>query len=222
MYFSLNLFRFINLVENSSLERRLIKGYVKRLRDEYLIKNIGLPCEITNRNFIPFNFVTLHFEKLSQMVGATRSSYEINRNLSRSDINSAAEMFMALNSCPSFYVKLYWKVIYGNESRMAKFASNIIRKAKDGFKALQYFSWIFVSMNFIIEIIFISAIRNRRSTSFKMNDLVKCLFPANYEYKVLKFIILWWTVLHQQERIAFQVGEMFKICRISWLLYICI
>ena len=135
MYFSLNLFRFINLVENSSLERRLIKGYVKRLRDEYLIKNIGLPCEITNRNFIPFNFVTLHFEKLSQMVGATRSSYEINRNLSRSDINSAAEMFMALNSCPSFYVKLYWKVIYGNESRMAKFASNIIRKAKDGFKA---------------------------------------------------------------------------------------
>ena len=44
-------------------------------------------------------------------------------------------MFIALNSCPSFYVKLYWKVIYGNESRMAKFASNIIRKAKDGFKA---------------------------------------------------------------------------------------
>ena len=44
-------------------------------------------------------------------------------------------MFIALNSCPSFYVKLYWKAIYGNESRMAQFASNIIRKAEDGFKA---------------------------------------------------------------------------------------
>ena len=43
-------------------------------------------------------------------------------------------MFIALNSCPTFYVKLYWKAIYGNESRIAKFASNIIRKANDGFK----------------------------------------------------------------------------------------
>ena len=68
------------------------------------------------------------------MVGDTRSSNEINLNLSRSNINSAAEMFIALNFCPSFYVKLYWKAIYGNESRMAKFASNIIRKAKDDFK----------------------------------------------------------------------------------------
>ena len=41
---------------------------------------------------------------------------------------------MALNSCPTFYIKLYWRAIYGNESRIAKFASNIIRKAKDGFK----------------------------------------------------------------------------------------
>ena len=68
------------------------------------------------------------------MVGDTRNFYEINRNLSRSDINSAAEMFIALNSCPSFYVKLYWKVIYVNESRTTKFASNIIRKAEDDFK----------------------------------------------------------------------------------------
>ena len=118
------------MVENS--ERRLIQGYVERLRIEYLIQNIHLTCD---GGFIPLNFISLHFEKLSQMVGDTRSSYEINRNLSRSDINSAAEMFMALNSCPSFYEKLYWKAIYGNESRMAKFASNIVRKAKDSFKS---------------------------------------------------------------------------------------
>ena len=44
-------------------------------------------------------------------------------------------MFLALNSCPSFYVKLYWKAIYGNESRMAQFATNIIQKANNDFKA---------------------------------------------------------------------------------------
>ena len=43
-------------------------------------------------------------------------------------------MFIALNLCPTFYVKLYWQLIYGNESRMTKFASNIIRKTEDGFK----------------------------------------------------------------------------------------
>ena len=67
------------------------------------------------------------------MVGY-KSSHEINRNLSRTDINSAAEMFIALNSCPSSYVKLYWKLIYGNESKITRFAANIIRKAKDDFK----------------------------------------------------------------------------------------
>ena len=118
------------MVKNSSLERRLIKDYVKRLRIEYLMKNIDLNCE---KSFIPLKKIIFHFEKLSKMVG-DKSSHEIDRNLSRSDINSAAEMFIALNSCPSFYVKLYWKAIYGNESRMAKFASNILRKAKDGFK----------------------------------------------------------------------------------------
>ena len=120
------------MVGNSILEKKLIWSYVKRLRIEYLIKNIHITCE---KSFIPSKYISLHFEKLSQMVGDTRSSYEINRNLSRNDLNSAAEMFIALNFCPSFYVKLYWKAIYGNESRMAKFASNIIRKAKDGFKA---------------------------------------------------------------------------------------
>ena len=132
VYFSLHFFRFINLVEISSLESKLIQVYVKRLRIEYLIQNIDLTCE---SSFIPSKYISLHFEKLSQMVEDTKNFNEINRNLSRSDINSAAEMFIALNSCPSFYVKLYWKLIYGNESRVAKFASNIIRKAEDGFKA---------------------------------------------------------------------------------------
>ena len=68
------------------------------------------------------------------MVGVESSGEIISSNLSKNDINFGAEMFIALNSCPSFYVKLYWKVIYGNESRIAKFSSNIIRKAKNGFK----------------------------------------------------------------------------------------
>ena len=125
--FSLNFFRFIDLVTNSNSEKRLIQDYVKRLRNEYLNKYIDLACE---EKFIPLNFISFHFDKLSELVGDTFDGFFP----SKDEINFGAEMFMALNSCPTFYVKLYWKVIYGNESRIARFASNIIRNAKDGFK----------------------------------------------------------------------------------------
>ena len=118
------------MVTNANSEKRLIQDYVKRLRIEYLLKNIHLTCE---EKLIPSNYISLHFDKLSEMVGE-RNFEEIRRNLSKDDINVGAEMFIALNSCPTFYVKLYWKAIYGNESRIAKFSSNIIRKAKDSFK----------------------------------------------------------------------------------------
>ena len=95
-----------------------------------LLKNADLTCE---GRFIPLNFISSHFDKLSQML-EDGNFHVMSRNSSKDNIDFGAEMFMALNSCPSFYVKLYWKAIYGNESRMAKFASNIIRKAKDDFK----------------------------------------------------------------------------------------
>ena len=121
-------------MENSSLEKELIWSYVKTLRIEYLLKNTELTCEKTSDKFISLEYISTHFDKLSKMVGVI-SSKEMTWNLSRSDIiNTGSEMFMVLNSCPSFYVKLYWKAIYGNESRMAKFATNIIQKANNDFK----------------------------------------------------------------------------------------
>ena len=118
------------MVESSSLEINLIWSHVKHLRIEYLTKNIDLTCE---HNLIPLQNILINFENLSQLVGV-KSSQKINRKLSKKDTNSAAKMFFTLNSCPSFYAKLYWKVIYGSESRIAKFASNIIWKANDSFK----------------------------------------------------------------------------------------
>ena len=137
------------MVKNSNSEKKLIQGYVKRLRNEYLLTNIHIACE---KMFIRSDLISLHFDKLSQMVGDGNSGPARPPGPagpagparppgppgpprpSKEDINFGGEMFMALNSCPTFYVKLYWKAIYGKESRIAKFASNIMRKAKDGFK----------------------------------------------------------------------------------------
>ena len=120
------------MVENSSLQKKVMLSYVKHLRNEYLIKHTDLTCEDA---FIPQQHILKNFKNLSQIIGVKKSQ-EISKNssINRNNINFSAEMFFALNSCPSFYVKLYWKAIYGNESRMAIFASNIIQKAKDDFK----------------------------------------------------------------------------------------
>ena len=118
------------MVESSNLEKKVLLSYVKHLRIEYLTKHTELTCE---KAFIPLQNIVNNFENLSKMVGV-QNSQETSMNLSKSNINIGAEMFLALNSCPSFYVKLYWKVLYGSEYRMAKFTLNIIRKAKDDFK----------------------------------------------------------------------------------------
>ena len=117
-----------------------IRSHVKTLRIQYLMKNSDLKCQ---DNFIPQKNILDNLDILSQMIGV-ESSEVTNRIFSKSDINVAVEMFMNLNACPSFYVRLYWKVIYGPKSRMVMLASNILKKANDVFKpkALNIFAKI--------------------------------------------------------------------------------
>ena len=96
----------------------------------YLMRNIDLACI---NSFIPGEKISNNLEKLSQILRVNISE-EMNFNLSNNELSLWGEMFMNLNSCPSFYVKLYSKAIYGIESRIAMLASNVIKKAKLDFK----------------------------------------------------------------------------------------
>ena len=83
------------------------------------------------------------------MVG-NEGSEDIKHNFSKSDLDEAAKFFFALNACPSFYEKLYSKVIYGHDSRMSMLASNILKNAKGNFKgkALKIFEKIISVLGF--------------------------------------------------------------------------
>ena len=133
-------FRFVKVLLNSKLDKKEIGSHVKTLRIQYLMKNSDLKCQ---DNFIPQKNILDNLDILSQMIGV-ESSEVTNRIFSKSDINVAVEMFMNLNACPSFYVRLYWKVIFGPKSRMVMLASNILKKSNDGFKpkALNIFAKI--------------------------------------------------------------------------------
>ena len=108
--------------------------HIKTHRFEYLKTKTNIDTEcfgtLINKQQIKNNV-----EKFSQTVNVDVSE-EIIGNLSRNDIQVGASMFYALNACPSFHLKLYWRAIYGgNEmSRMAMLASKIIKKEKGSLK----------------------------------------------------------------------------------------
>ena len=126
---------------DSSITKKKLWTHVQKIRFEFLKEHIDLSC--TQREFIYEPKIIINIEKLTHMVGI-KSSDNINKNLSKSDLQVGAEMFLALNACPSFYEKLYWKTVYGSKSRIAMLSSNIVKKAKYDFrpKAIRIFSKI--------------------------------------------------------------------------------
>ena len=85
-----------------------------------------------------FNVLKLpitHLEKLLQMTGVSNSK-EIKGNFSKSDLKECGAMFIALNSCPSFLERLYWRAFYEskNTATIALFASNIIKHSQPNLK----------------------------------------------------------------------------------------
>ena len=123
------------------MTKKEILSHIQIIRFEYLREHADLAC--TQRQFLSEPYIKTNIDKLSEMVGV-KSSYKINKNLSKSDLQVGAEMFLAVNACPSFYEKLYWKTFYGSKSRIAMLASNIVKKAKHDFrsKAMKIFSKI--------------------------------------------------------------------------------
>lgn len=119
----------------------MIISHVQNLRFNYLKKNVDLSCDIDNELFIPNEYIENNLENLSKLVEVNNFDW-VNVNLSEKEINRGAELFFALNSCPSKFVRLYWRVMYGHKSRIAMMASNIIKKADDSLrtKALRIFA----------------------------------------------------------------------------------
>ena len=104
--------------------------------------NSQVACEDT---LIPTKYISENVEKLSEMV-EVEISKEINNSFSKSEIMDCAEMFISLNSCPSYLEKLYLKVFYESKTtgKIALFTSNIVKQSKSILKskALKVFAKI--------------------------------------------------------------------------------
>ena len=125
------------------------------------MKNTDKECD---NGFIPQEYI---LNNLMVMV-LKQSDQQLNRNSSKIDLNAVGEMFVYLNACPSFYVRLYQKAIFGPKSRIAMLALNIIKKANDGFKVKA--TEIFAKISQILGFQHISH-QNKGNESFEMKAI---------------------------------------------------
>ena len=136
--------RFVNFVVNANIEEKVIWSLILNLRFEYLKKNVKPKCSnsvISDDNIL--NDFEKRILKARNNTSAEKTLYETT-NISNEELDKAARMFISLFSCPSFYEKVYWNAIFGQKSKMIMLASNILKRAKGGFriKALKMFSKI--------------------------------------------------------------------------------
>ena len=133
--------RFVNIITKKELNEEMILSHIRNLRFNYLKKNIDLTCDNQESLFIPNQHIENNLETLSKLLKVDTDG-KVDVNLSKEKINHGADLFFALNFCPSEIVRLYWRVMYGNKQRIAIMASNIIKKVNDNLriKALKIFA----------------------------------------------------------------------------------
>ena len=117
--------------KSSNFEKQVIWSFLLSLRSRNLKENINPKCDTS---ILPTEDISNNFEKFSQLVGNNDSEDVAKDGLTQKDLNEASKMFITLNSCPSFWEKLYFNAIYGPNSRMSVLASNVVKKSKDDFK----------------------------------------------------------------------------------------
>ena len=127
------------------------------------MKNTDQECD---NGFIPQKNILNNLSQMAMIL--KQSDQQLNRNSSKSNINAAGEMFVYLNACPSFYVRLYQKAIFGPKSRIAMLALNIIKEANDGFEVKA--TEIFAKMSQVLGFQHISH-QNKGNESFEMKAI---------------------------------------------------
>ena len=132
------------MVASQNIEKEVIWKVIRTVRFAFIKINSNIKC--LDGGFIPEQEIYRNYESLEQLSKVDNNSTEVLETISKETIEYGGEMFAYLNSCPSLYERLYYKIIYGSisQSRIVTLALNIGRKANKDFsqKALRILSRI--------------------------------------------------------------------------------
>ena len=118
----------MNLAASKHFDAETIQKNINSIRNEF---EVDIPCSgdlVMDKDIKKNNE---NFAKLLQI--SNISEYSV-INLTESDIQTGGEMFVALNVCPSFHLRLYKKAITGDPSRIGMLSVSILKKAPQNFK----------------------------------------------------------------------------------------
>ena len=118
------------------------------IRIEYLKTYSGKDC---SEPIINVEDIKLNLEKLSKALNISNVSNEASFDLTTEEINSAADLFISLNLCPSKFAQLYTKIIMkGPVSKILMLSLDVMKKSPPDFKpkAMKIFSNIVSVLNF--------------------------------------------------------------------------
>ena len=93
------------------LEKAHTWQHVKSIRAKYYKRNSVKNCT----GFVPDEDIKKHFDSLSLLLGVDNVTNKI-ESLSEKDISDGAEMFVYLNSCPSYWVYFYHEILDAKNS----------------------------------------------------------------------------------------------------------
>ena len=101
-------------------------------------------------NFISEKDVEQNLVKLMEVLRVFNISETVNIKLSKNKIKTGGKMFVSLNSCPSVYIILYKKILYGPQSGIAIQALNLLKSTKREFRAtaIKIFARIISSLGY--------------------------------------------------------------------------
>ena len=120
------------MVSKQILEENTAWEKIRTKRFDYVKRNADIEC--IEGNTISKEDINSNYEKLSEMLKAWNVTDQVKKNTTRDKIEIGGKMYATLNSCPSFFERLYHKVIYGQQLQTPILSLNILRKTKGDFK----------------------------------------------------------------------------------------
>ena len=183
MLVNIILYRFVNLLShNQNIESTWT--HVKAVRKQYYKKSkiLSSSKSMTDcREFVSDKYLKTNYKIFSKLLNITKITYDT-INLTKDAIKIGGEMFIYLNSCPTYWVYFYHHLFYGSDTFKSTIP-NIIQTTLQVIKNSDYYKANELGNNLLAKFAKIirfeynqpltNDIKNKRVTWLRHNNNVK-------------------------------------------------
>ena len=138
------------MVSSNYADEKVIWDYIWSIRFKY-VREDKEDIKCLGGNFISEKQVGQNFNELVNLLEVFNISETVNNKISKNKIEIGGKMFASLNSCPSVFIRLYKKILYGpHQSSIAIQALNVLKNTGREFRPVttKIFAFIISTLGF--------------------------------------------------------------------------